>query len=159
VDGHADARSSRRLLGDNAPYNATRHLPAPTAVPARSGHGLERARARALAASARCNEASPGALSARPWATSARAARSLMSLLQQGFPQAQMMVCGVLGPKSNAHGPNEFLHVPYGKRLTAAVLAGDRRLPLKAAAPGRVRRSGRCPRAARRSAPAARAAP
>jgi len=31
------------------------------------------------------------------------------------------MVCGVLGPKSNAHGPNEFLHVPYGKKLTAAV--------------------------------------
>ncbi|HET9642440.1 MAG TPA: M20 family metallopeptidase [Burkholderiaceae bacterium] len=45
----------------------------------------------------------------------------LMSLLQQGFPRAQMMVCGVLGPKSNAHGPNEFLHVPYAKRLTAAV--------------------------------------
>jgi acetylornithine deacetylase/succinyl-diaminopimelate desuccinylase-like protein len=45
----------------------------------------------------------------------------LMSLLQQGFPAAQMMVCGVLGPKSNAHGPNEFLHVPYGKKLTAAV--------------------------------------
>jgi acetylornithine deacetylase/succinyl-diaminopimelate desuccinylase-like protein len=45
----------------------------------------------------------------------------LMNLLEQQFPQAQMMVCGVLGPKSNAHGPNEFLHVPYGKRLTAAV--------------------------------------
>ena len=45
----------------------------------------------------------------------------LMSMLQQGFPKAQMMVCGVLGPKSNAHGPNEFLHVPYGKKLTAAV--------------------------------------
>jgi acetylornithine deacetylase/succinyl-diaminopimelate desuccinylase-like protein len=45
----------------------------------------------------------------------------LMSLLQRGFPKAQMMVCGVLGPRSNAHGPNEFLHVPYGKRLTAAV--------------------------------------
>ena len=45
----------------------------------------------------------------------------LMSLLQQSFPAAQMMVCGVLGPKSNAHGPNEFLHVPYGKKLTAAV--------------------------------------
>ena len=30
-------------------------------------------------------------------------------------------VCGVLGPKSNAHGPNEFLHVPYGKKLTASV--------------------------------------
>lgn len=45
----------------------------------------------------------------------------LMNLLQRGFPKAQFMVCGVLGPKSNAHGPNEFLHVPYGKRLTAAV--------------------------------------
>jgi len=42
-------------------------------------------------------------------------------MLQQCFPAAQMMVCGVLGPKSNAHGPNEFLHVPYGKKLTAAV--------------------------------------
>jgi acetylornithine deacetylase/succinyl-diaminopimelate desuccinylase-like protein len=37
------------------------------------------------------------------------------------LPKSQMMVCGVLGPKSNAHGPNEFLHVPYGKKLTAAV--------------------------------------
>ena len=36
----------------------------------------------------------------------------LMNMLSQGFPKAQMMVCGVLGPKSNAHGPNEFLHVP-----------------------------------------------
>lgn len=47
----------------------------------------------------------------------------LMNMLQEGFPRAQMMVCGVLGPKSNAHGPNEFLHVPYGKKLTASVAA------------------------------------
>ena len=45
----------------------------------------------------------------------------LMNMLEKGFPKAQFMVCGVLGPKSNAHGPNEFLHVPYGKKLTAAV--------------------------------------
>ncbi len=45
----------------------------------------------------------------------------LMNMLATGFPKAQMMVCGVLGPKSNAHGPNEFLHVPYAKKLTAAV--------------------------------------
>ena len=45
----------------------------------------------------------------------------LMGMLGQAFPKAQMMVCGVLGPKSNAHGPNEFLHVPYAKKLTAAV--------------------------------------
>ncbi|MBX9958643.1 MAG: M20 family metallopeptidase [Burkholderiaceae bacterium] len=45
----------------------------------------------------------------------------LMNMLSRGFPRAQMMVCGVLGPRSNAHGPNEFLHVPYARRLTAAV--------------------------------------
>ena len=53
----------------------------------------------------------------------------LMNLLSQGFPQAQMMVCGVLGPKSNAHGPNEFLHVPYAKKLTAAVAEVIARFP------------------------------
>lgn len=45
----------------------------------------------------------------------------LMNMLSRGFPRAQMMVCGVLGPRSNAHGPNEFLHVPFARRLTAAV--------------------------------------
>lgn len=45
----------------------------------------------------------------------------LMNMLSKGFPKAQMLVCGVLGPQSNAHGPNEFLHVPYAKKLTAAV--------------------------------------
>ena len=52
-----------------------------------------------------------------------------MGMLGVMFPQAQMLVTGVLGPKSNAHGPNEFLHVPYVKKLTAAValiLAGTR---------------------------------
>ena len=36
------------------------------------------------------------------------------------FPDAQMLVTGVLGPKSNAHGPNEFLHIEYAKKVTAA---------------------------------------
>ena len=52
-----------------------------------------------------------------------------MGMLGEKFPLAQMLVTGVLGPKSNAHGPNEFLHVPYAKKLTAAValvLAGVR---------------------------------
>jgi acetylornithine deacetylase/succinyl-diaminopimelate desuccinylase-like protein len=53
----------------------------------------------------------------------------LMSMLSAGFPKAQMMVCGVLGPKSNAHGPNEFLHVPYAKKLTAAVAEVMARMP------------------------------
>ncbi len=53
----------------------------------------------------------------------------LMNMLSEGFPKAQMMVCGVLGPRSNAHGPNEFLHVPYAKRLTAAVAEVISRMP------------------------------
>ncbi|TMA28563.1 MAG: M20/M25/M40 family metallo-hydrolase [Deltaproteobacteria bacterium] len=44
-----------------------------------------------------------------------------MGMLGAKFPQAQFMITGVLGPGSNAHGPNEFLHLPTGIKLTAAV--------------------------------------
>jgi acetylornithine deacetylase/succinyl-diaminopimelate desuccinylase-like protein len=44
-----------------------------------------------------------------------------MAMLGERFPQAQFLITGVLGPKSNAHGPNEFLHLDYAKRLTACV--------------------------------------
>ena len=37
------------------------------------------------------------------------------------FPQAQFMVTGVLGPGSNAHGPNEFLHLAYAEKLTGCL--------------------------------------
>jgi acetylornithine deacetylase/succinyl-diaminopimelate desuccinylase-like protein len=44
-----------------------------------------------------------------------------MGMLGERFPDAQFLVVGVLGPGANAHGPNEFLHVPTAKRLTASV--------------------------------------
>lgn len=44
-----------------------------------------------------------------------------MAMLGEKFPQAQFFITGVLGPHSNAHGPNEFLHLDYAKRLTACV--------------------------------------
>jgi acetylornithine deacetylase/succinyl-diaminopimelate desuccinylase-like protein len=44
-----------------------------------------------------------------------------MAMLGQRFPQAQFLITGVLGPHSNAHGPNEFLHIAYAKKLTACV--------------------------------------
>ncbi|ABS78343.1 peptidase M20 [Coxiella burnetii] len=44
-----------------------------------------------------------------------------MGMLGKMFPKAQFMITGLLGPKSNAHGPNEFLHIPTGKKLTACV--------------------------------------
>jgi len=120
VDGNTASLQLKTLLEDNAPYNAkvTFHPDG---------------RAGALGATGW------NAPELAPWLDNALNAASnayygapcgyigqggtipLMSMLQKGFPQAQMMVCGVLGPKSNAHGPNEFLHVPYGKKLTAAV--------------------------------------
>lgn len=44
-----------------------------------------------------------------------------MGMLGEKFPDAQFLITGLLGPGSNAHGPNEFLHIPTGKKLTACV--------------------------------------
>ena len=44
-----------------------------------------------------------------------------MAMLGEKFPQAQFVVTGVLGPHSNAHGPNEFLHIPTGKRISVVI--------------------------------------
>ncbi|MBK1711945.1 M20 family metallopeptidase [Rubrivivax gelatinosus] len=120
VDGHEASVRLKALLEDNAPYNAR-----VTFVPD--------GRAGALGASGwnapelpawledSLNAASNAHFGAPVGYIGQGGTIPLMSMLQAGFPQAQMMVCGVLGPKSNAHGPNEFLHVPYAKRLTAAV--------------------------------------
>ncbi len=44
-----------------------------------------------------------------------------MAMLGERFPEAQFVVTGVLGPHSNAHGPNEFLHIPTGRRITQVI--------------------------------------
>jgi len=44
-----------------------------------------------------------------------------MYMLGEKFPKAQFCITGVLGPGSNAHGPNEFLHIPTARRLTLCV--------------------------------------
>jgi len=44
-----------------------------------------------------------------------------MGMLGERFPGTQFLVTGVLGPQSNAHGPNEFLHIETAKRITACV--------------------------------------
>ncbi len=44
-----------------------------------------------------------------------------MGMLGTRFPKTQFFITGVLGPHSNAHGPNEFLHIDYAKKLTACV--------------------------------------
>ena len=44
-----------------------------------------------------------------------------MGMLGEQFPNAQFMITGVLGPQSNAHGPNEFLHIDMAKKVTGCV--------------------------------------
>ena len=44
-----------------------------------------------------------------------------MAMLGEQFPAAQFVITGVLGPNSNAHGPNEFLHIPFAKKLSASI--------------------------------------
>ena len=115
VEAHTAVQQLKRLLEDNAPYQAR-----VTFEPGGLATGWN-------------------APDTAPWFEAALDAASqtyfgapcgyigqggtipLMNMLSKGFARAQMMVCGVLGPKSNAHGPNEFLHVPYAKKLTAAV--------------------------------------
>ena len=114
VDAATAVHELKRLLEDNAPYQAkvtfdgggTTGWNAPATAP-----WFENALQAASQAHFGASCATIGQGGTIP----------LMNLLSQGFPKAQMMVCGVLGPHSNAHGPNEFLHVPYAKKLTAAV--------------------------------------
>ncbi len=44
-----------------------------------------------------------------------------MAMLGERFPGAQFLITGVLGPHSNAHGPNEFLHIPTARNVTCCV--------------------------------------
>ena len=69
------------------------------------------------------------ALAAASEAAYGRSARAMgeggtipfMGMLGRRFPDAQFVITGVLGPGSNAHGPNEFIDLAYARRLTLAV--------------------------------------
>lgn len=120
VDGNEAALKLKALLEDNAPYNAKVTFQPDGRAGAYGANGWNAPELSPWLYEA-LNSASLAQFNAPVGFVGQGGTIPLMSMLQQGFPKAQMMVCGVLGPKSNAHGPNEFLHVPYGKKLTAAV--------------------------------------
>ncbi|WP_331488043.1 M20/M25/M40 family metallo-hydrolase [Luteimonas kalidii] len=66
-------------------------------------------------------EASMAAFGSPPASIGGGGGIPFLSMLGERFPQAQFVVTGVLGPQSNAHGPNEFLHVPTAIRVTLAM--------------------------------------
>jgi acetylornithine deacetylase/succinyl-diaminopimelate desuccinylase-like protein len=114
VDAEAAARTMKSMLESDPPYSAV--------------------------VSFDCGSASSGwnAPSAAPWLAEAlgHASQALfgqpaaymgeggtipfMGMLGAKFPEAQILVTGVLGPRSNAHGPNEFLDIAYAKKVTTA---------------------------------------
>ena len=114
--------------------------------------GLERAGVRAVAA----GRARRG-VGRRPSATPTRAfgeggSIPFMGMLGEMFPDAQFVITGVLGPGANAHGPNEYLHVPTARRVTRCLatvlnaprhaLSGPRPLDAERVATVPARRSG-----------------
>lgn len=123
VDGAQASRQLKQLLEDNAPYQAR-----VTYQPEKFSTGWNAPAAADWFAQA-LDAASQAHFGAPCGYIGQGGTIPLMNQLSQGFPAAQMMVCGVLGPRSNAHGPNEFLHVPYAKRLTAAVAEVLKRMP------------------------------
>jgi acetylornithine deacetylase/succinyl-diaminopimelate desuccinylase-like protein len=120
VDASTAAQQLKTLLEDNAPYNARVTFAPDGRVGAWGANGWNAPELSPWLEAA-VNQASVDQFGTPVGYVGQGGTIPLMSLLQKGFPQAQMMVCGVLGPKSNAHGPNEFLHIDYAKRLTAAV--------------------------------------
>jgi acetylornithine deacetylase/succinyl-diaminopimelate desuccinylase-like protein len=123
VDASVAVQELKKLLEDNAPYNAV--------VTFEGGGGATGWNAPATSDwfENALNDASRSFFGAPCGTIGQGGTIPLMNMLSKGFPKAQMMVCGVLGPKSNAHGPNEFLHVPYAKKLTAAVAHVMSRVP------------------------------
>jgi len=120
VSGHEASLKLKELLEDNAPYNARVTFQPDGRAGALGASGWNAPSLSSWLEHA-LNDASQAHYGAPLGFIGQGGTIPLMNMLAQGFPSAQMMVCGVLGPKSNAHGPNEFLHVPYAKRLTAAV--------------------------------------
>jgi acetylornithine deacetylase/succinyl-diaminopimelate desuccinylase-like protein len=120
VDAHRASEQLKALLEDNAPYNAKVTFHADGRAGALGATGWNAPELAPWLENA-LNAASSNHFGAPLGYIGQGGTIPLMNMLQKGFPQAQMMVCGVLGPKSNAHGPNEFLHIGYGKKLTAAV--------------------------------------
>ncbi|TWO70836.1 M20/M25/M40 family metallo-hydrolase [Caenimonas sedimenti] len=123
VDAAQAVDELKTLLEDNAPYQAKVTFTANGAATGWNAPATTDWFERAL------NSASQAHFGAPVGYIGQGGTIPLMNMLSQGFPKAQMMVCGVLGPRSNAHGPNEFLHVPYAKRLTAAVAEVMAQLP------------------------------
>lgn len=105
----------KTALEDNPPYDAKVSFDAPR------GENGWNAPALAPWLEASLNKASHAAFG-KPVAYQGEGGSiPFMAMLGEKFPGTQFVVTGLLGPHSNAHGPNEFLHIAFAKKLSAAM--------------------------------------
>jgi acetylornithine deacetylase/succinyl-diaminopimelate desuccinylase-like protein len=115
VDGATAAAALRELLEADPPHGATVRFEADEGATGWNAPPTAPWLAAAIEAASRKYYDKPAA------AMGEGGTIPFMAMLGKHFPDAQFLITGVLGPHSNAHGPNEFLHVPYAKKLTACV--------------------------------------
>jgi len=115
VDAEAATRALKRLLEADPPHGATVRFETDQAATGWNAPATAPWLERALDAASRTFYERPAA------AMGEGGTIPFMAMLGRHFPEAQFLITGVLGPKSNAHGPNEFLHIPYATKLTACV--------------------------------------
>jgi acetylornithine deacetylase/succinyl-diaminopimelate desuccinylase-like protein len=114
VDGERAAAQMKQLLEEEAPYSANVRFDYDNASSGWNAPAISPWLASAL-------DATSTELFGKPAAYMGEGGTiPFMAMLGAKFPGAQILVTGVLGPKSNAHGPNEFIHIPYAKKVCSA---------------------------------------
>ena len=115
LDPEAAGDTMRRVLENDPPYGATITFESATASAGWNAPALAPWLEASLAT------ASQSAFGAAPAYMGEGGSIPFMAMLGARFPAAQFVVTGVLGPHSNAHGPNEFLHIPTGRKITEVI--------------------------------------
>jgi acetylornithine deacetylase/succinyl-diaminopimelate desuccinylase-like protein len=114
IDGPSAAASLKSLLESDVPYSASATFNADSAATGWNAPSTAPWLAHALDQASDTMWGKPAAYMGEGGTI------PFMGMLNVKFPQAQLLVTGVLGPKSNAHGPNEFLDIAYSKKVTTA---------------------------------------
>jgi acetylornithine deacetylase/succinyl-diaminopimelate desuccinylase-like protein len=115
VDGAQAAARLKALLEADPPYGARVHFEADWAA---SGWN---APATAPWLQEALRQSSQAAFGHDPIWMGEGGTIPFIAMLGRKFPHVQFIITGVLGPQSNAHGPNEFLHIDFATRLTQAI--------------------------------------
>ena len=114
-DGQEAVRALKKTLEENPPYNAEISFDNPQTDNGWNAPPTAPWLAKALDKASNDNFGKPAAFIGEGGSI------PFMAMLGAKFPKTQFVVTGVLGPHSNAHGPNEFLHIPFAKKLSACI--------------------------------------